>query len=109
MKKDMSIRRIGITLLAIATAFIHFTLLFPDPLFILNGLGYLILLVLYIIPLEITEKYHNLIRWAFITYTMVTIAAWVLIGDKSLPSGAPGYFTKLIEILLVILLLLDRD
>ena len=109
MKKNMSIRKTGITLLTLTTAFIHFTLLFPDPMFILNGLGYLVLLVLYIIPLEITEKYHNLIRWAFITYTMVTIAVWVLIGDKSLPSGALGYFTKLIEILLVILLLLDRD
>jgi len=109
MKKNMNIRRMGITLLTLATAFIHFTLLFPDPLFILNGLGYLVLLVLYIIPLEITEKYHNQIRWAFIAYTLITIVAWVVIGDKSLPSGAIGYVTKLIEILMVILLLLDRD
>lgn len=109
MKNNVNYLRIGISLLTLATAFIHFTLLFPDPLFIINGLGYLVLLVLYIIPMEITEKYHNLIRWIFIAYTLLTIIAWVAIGDKSPGSGALGYVTKAIEIILVILLLLDRD
>ena len=36
----------GIVLLTLATAIIHLTLLFPDTLFILNGLGYLVLLAL---------------------------------------------------------------
>ena len=36
--------QIGIILTALATALIHFSLLFPDLLFILNGLGYLSLL-----------------------------------------------------------------
>ena len=36
--------RIGIVVLTLATALIHLQLNFPDPVFILNGLGYLTLL-----------------------------------------------------------------
>ena len=36
--------RIGVVLLTLTTAAVHLSLLFPDPAFILNGLGYLALL-----------------------------------------------------------------
>ena len=107
-------RRLGINhyviiFLTLATAGIHLSLLFPDVMFILNALGYLTLLAIYFLPVPIFRKYHALVRWVFIGFTLITIAAWVLIGDKSWPGGALGYITKAIEVLLVIFLFTDRQ
>lgn len=101
--------QIGITLLTLATAVIHFTLLFPDLLFILNGLGYLALLAAYFLPLPVVKENRRLVRWAFMGFAGVSILAWVAIGDKSWPDGALGYITKLIEIALIALLWNDRQ
>ena len=103
----LSAVQIGIIILTLATALIHFSLLFPDIMFILNGLGYLALLAAYFLPIDIARKNHNLVRWLFILYTAVTIIAWVMIGDKSWPAGAFGYVTKLIEVILIVLLVVD--
>ena len=105
----LSAVQIGIILAALATALIHFSLLFPDVLFILNGLGYLTLLAAYFLPIDIAKKNHNLVRWLFIAFTLVTIVAWIAIGDKSWPAGSLGYLTKLIEVALIILLVVDRQ
>jgi hypothetical protein len=99
--------QIAIILLTLATALIHISLLFPDPLFIMNGLGYLALLAAYFLPMPWLREKRGLIRWIFIGYTLVTIIAWVFIGDKSWPGGAIGYVTKAIEVVLVILLYID--
>jgi hypothetical protein len=40
---DIAIR-VGVVLLTLIAAAVHLSLLFPDPAFILNGLGYLTLL-----------------------------------------------------------------
>lgn len=96
--------QIGIIVLTLATAFIHFSLLFPDILFILNGLGYLTLLALYFLPIPIAQENRALIRWGYMAFVTITILAWVAIGDKSWPSGALGYFAKAIEIALLVLL-----
>jgi hypothetical protein len=98
----------GIILATLATALIHISLLFPDVLFILNGLGYLALLGAYFMPVDLARRYHNLIRWAYIGFASVTILAWIAIGDKSWPEGWLGYLTKLIEVVLIVLLLVDR-
>jgi len=100
--------QIGITVLALITAGIHFSLLFPDLLFILNGLGYLTLLGCYLLPLPFLNKRRTMVRWVFIGYTLITILAWVAIGDKSWPAGALGYFAKAIELGLIALLWADR-
>ncbi len=100
--------QIGIILLTLATAAIHFSLLFPDPIFIMNGLGYLALLAAYFLPLPIAKDNPRLVRWVFLGFTVVTIIAWAAIGDKSWPAGALGYITKLIEIVLLVLLWNDR-
>jgi len=105
----LSVVQIGIILATLATAAIHFSLLFPDVLFILNGLGYLTLLVIYFLPIDLARQYHGLVRWLFIGFTLVTILAWIAIGDKSWPAGSLGYLTKLIEVVLVVLLLVDRQ
>ncbi|HUV28649.1 MAG TPA: hypothetical protein VMW34_14920 [Anaerolineales bacterium] len=101
--------QIGIILTTVAAALIHFSLLFPDVLFILNGLGYLTLLAAYFLPIDLARKYHNLIRWLFIAFTLVTILAWIVMGDKSWPAGSLGYLTKIIEVVLIVLLLIDKQ
>lgn len=95
---------IGILLLGLAVAIIHLQLLFPDLLFILNGLGYLGLLAAYFLPIPIAQERHNLVRWAFIAYTAVTVIAWVVMGSRIIL----GYTTVAMEILLIILLFADR-
>jgi uncharacterized membrane protein YeiH len=104
--------QIGIVLLTLATAFIHGVVLnilmgTIDPLFTLNGLGFLGFLAALYLPIPIARDNRNLVRWAFIAFTAVSILAWVIIGDKSLPEGALGYVTKLIEAALLVLLWIE--
>jgi hypothetical protein len=102
-RTNMGALQIGISILGLATAVIHISLLFPDVLFILNGLGYLTLLAAYFLPIRIFQERHNLVRWGLIIFTSVTILAWIAIGERSLL----GYATKLIELALITLLVLD--
>jgi hypothetical protein len=104
MKNKLTPIQIGIIVLGLATAAIHMSLLFPDPLFIMNSLGYLTLLGLYFLPIGLFQKYHRLVRWGFIAFTLVTILGWVLIGDKGMMLG---WITKAIEVGLIVLLFLD--
>jgi hypothetical protein len=75
-----------------------------DVLFTLNGLGFLAFIGAFLLPIPFLKPYQGLIHWAFIGYTVLTILAWVAMGDKSLPGGALGYFTKLVELVLIVLL-----
>jgi hypothetical protein len=101
---DFGAIQIGIIVLTLATAFIHFSLLFPDVLFILNGLGYLTLLALYFLPIPIARENRGIVRLVFMGYVVITILAWVAIGNKSWPAGALGYLAKTIELFLLGLL-----
>lgn len=105
---SLSPAKIAIILLTIATAGIHFSLLFPDPIFILNGLGFLALLAAYFLPLPFARDNRSLVKWAFMGYTAVTILAWIAIGEKSWPAGMMGYITKLIEVALIAMLWRDN-
>lgn len=99
--------QIGIIVLTLATAIVHLVILnleSIDILFTLNGLGFLGLLALYFLPIPIAQKYHNLVRWAFMAYTAVSILAWVIVGSPS----ALAITDKAIEVVLIILLWLDR-
>lgn len=100
----------GIIITTVITALIHLYLgiKFSNPLFILNGIGYLALLVVLFVRVPIAQKYRALIRWALIAFTVATIVAWLAIGDKSWPGGALGYITKVIEVALIALLFMDR-
>jgi hypothetical protein len=95
--------RIGIIVLTLGTALIHLQLNFPDPVFILNGLGYLALLAALFVPIPQISRYRNLVRWALIGYAALTIFLWILIGERT----PIGYVDKVIEIALISLLLLD--
>lgn len=97
----------GIVVLVLFAAVVHLSLNFPDPVFILNGLGFLGLLAALYLPLPFARDNRRLVRWLLIGYTAVTILAWVAIGEKQLPQGALGYVTALSEVVLVILLWLE--
>lgn len=97
--------RIAIIGLTLATALIHIFLRFP--IFILNGLGYLAFLVAYLAPLPIARQNHRLVKIGFIVYTVITILAWVAIGSN--PPTTLGLITKIIEVLLVVSILSDRE
>lgn len=93
----------GVIVLALATAIIHFTLVFPSTLFILNGLGFLALLAALYAPLPGLARYRAWARWALIAYTALTVILWLVMGLR-----APiAYITKLIEVALLVLLLLE--
>jgi hypothetical protein len=95
--------RVGIVLLTMATALIHLQLAFPDPAFILNGLGYLTLLTALYLPIPRVARYRNIVRWVLIGFTALTILFWTLLGART----PIGYIDKIIEILLILLLLVE--
>jgi uncharacterized membrane protein len=98
-----SVLRIGIAVLTLGTALVHLQLNFPDPVIILNGLGYLALLAALYLPLPQLARYRNVVRLVLIGYAALTIFLWVLIGART----PVGYIDKAIEIALIALLLLD--
>jgi hypothetical protein len=95
--------RVSIVLLTLATALIHLQLAFPDPAFILNGLGYLALLAALYLPVPRLARYRNIVRWVLIGFTALTILLWILLGART----PIGFIDKAIEIALILLLLLD--
>ena len=95
--------RVGIVVLTLATALIHLQLAFPDPAFILNGLGYLTLLAVLYLPVGRLARYRGILRWALIGYTALTIFLWIVLGART----PIGYIDKIIEILLILLLLIE--
>jgi uncharacterized membrane protein HdeD (DUF308 family) len=104
---SLSRLQIGILVLGLAAALIHlvilnFLMMTIDPLFTLNGIGYLVLIAAYLTPGLARRKVF--IRWLTIAYTALTILAWIALGD---PGDPLGILTLLIEIGLIILLILD--
>ena len=100
----------GIILAAVATAILHITL-FPDIVFTLNGLGYLGLLGAYFLPISFFQQRHNLVWWALVGYTALTIILWVVMGEKDFnasPTAPIGYYAKAAEVLLLIFLWADK-
>lgn len=106
---NLSAKQWAVVALTAATALIHLVALgiaLGDVLFILNGVGYFALVVgLYFVPDLASQR--SLIRWAFIGYTALTIVLYFFINPD--PFGSVlGLITKAIELILIILLWLDR-
>ena len=98
-----------ITITTLITALIHLVLLNIiiggiDPLFTLNGLGYLVLLAVYLFPPGFLQGQKTLVYIAFISFTVVTILAWFFLGDLTDPIGI---ITKIVEAILLVALVLD--
>jgi hypothetical protein len=103
--------QIGIVILTVLTAVIHLFLgfRFSDTLFLINGVGYLVLLAALFLPLPFAKDHRGLVRWALIGFAALTIIAWLIIAEKAWPQAALGYATKAIELVLIVLLLADRN
>src|SRR5918995_1259935 len=99
---DAAIRG-GVVLLTLIAAAVHLSLLFPDPAFILNGLGYLMLLAALYLPVPWLVAHRRAVRWALIGYAALTILLWTAIGERN----ALGYLTTADEVALVLLLLIE--
>ena len=95
--------RIGVAVLTLIAAVVHLLLLFPDPVFILNGIGYLTLLAALYLPITRLVPYQRAVRWTLIGYAALTILAWVAIGERTLL----GYSTTAGEVALIALLLIE--
>jgi hypothetical protein len=98
-----TVLRIVIAVLTLGTALIHLQLNFPDPVFILNGLGYLTLLAALYLPITQIARYRDVVRLVLAGYAALTIFLWILLGART----PVGYVDKVIEIALISLLLLD--
>ena len=103
----------GIILANLATALLHLSL-YPklgfDPIF-LNGFGYLALLGAYFLPIPFFQDKHQLVWWALVGYTLLTIVLWFILGDKHFVAGttsAIGYYAKAAEVVLLVFLWLDK-
>jgi hypothetical protein len=120
-------RQYVIIMLAVFTAILHFVAAFdkalfpesPDPLFILNGMGFLGLLGAYFLPFSFFQSRQKLVWWALFGYTILTIVAWAVIwiGFSVIRDGLPffshdsiyGVPAKIAEITLLGLLLADKS
>lgn len=120
-------RHYAILIAALATAFLHLAAaidkqLFPDgpdPLFILNGLGYLGLLGAYFLPIPFFQQKHELVRKGFMAFAVITILAWVWIWviQYVIIQHTPffshdslyGVPAKIAEVILLILLSGDKQ
>lgn len=117
----------GIIVLVLITAGLHLGAAFdrilfperaPDPLFLLNGLGYLGLLGAYFLPIPFFQSKHKLVWWASFIYVIVTIIAWLLIwvGINVIGNGMPffshdsvyGAPAKIVEVILFFVLWRDK-
>ena len=117
----------GIIFAALVTAVLHFAaafdkILFPegaDPLFLLNGVGYLGLLGAYFLPIAFFQQKHNLVRMGFMGFAALTIAAWIFIWviQYVIIQGTPffshdsiyGVPAKIAEVILIFLLRSDKQ
>jgi hypothetical protein len=90
----------------------------PDPLFILNGLGFLGLLGAYFLPIKFFQGRHKLVWAGLFGYIILTIAAWifiwviqyVIIGGESFfaHDSIYGVPAKIAEVTLLFLLWTEK-
>jgi hypothetical protein len=95
--------RLGVIVLTLFTAVVHLRLAFPDPVFILNGLGYLALLAALYLPITQLVPYQHIVCWVLIGYAALTVLLWLAIGLRT----PLGYITTADEVVLILLLLLE--
>jgi len=117
----------AIIILVLATAVLHLAAAFdkvlfpagvPDPLFLLNGLGYLGLLGAFFLPIPFFQEKHKLVWQVLFGYVILTIVAWLVIwvGINVIGQGVPffgrdsiyGVPAKIIEVILLTLLWKDK-
>ena len=106
--------RAAILVMGLFTGIVHLVILpvlggfFPlsdlDYLFLLNGLGYFVLLTVFFTNPQFDRGRTPLLHYAFIAYAFATILAWFALGDMS---DKLAWVTKLDEVLLIVTVVLD--
>ena len=102
--------QLAITVLTLITAAIHLGLVFVlsgtmQIMFILNGLGYLVLLYALLRPPVFLQGRSSLVHYAFIAFASVTILGYFAVNGFK-PDDTLGLIDKAVEILLVAALFL---
>ena len=97
--------QIVILILTMITAVVH--LFLPGTLFTLNGLGYLGLIALYFVDFSFIPVPRSWVRWVLVGYTALTVVLYVIMQIQSNGEFVSplGIFTKLVELVLIILLI----
>jgi hypothetical protein len=103
-KTSITTLQIPIILLTLFAAAVHLQLYFPDPMFILNGLGYLALLGALFLPIPIIKNFRAVWRVLLMGYAALTVVLYFVTQGE--PSTL-AYVTKAAEVVLIVLLLLD--
>jgi hypothetical protein len=86
---DTAIRG-GVVLLTLIAAAVHLSLLFPDPAFILNGLGYLTLLAALYLPIPQLAPYERIVRGFSTTAVEVALVILLLLEGRRMRSRRNG-------------------
>ena len=99
--------QILIILVTLFTAAVHLYLgqLWLDPMFILNGLGYLGLLGALFLPIPIIKEYRSVWRWLLAGFAALTIVLYFVVNGLGITTL--GMATKVAEVVLIVLLVLD--
>ncbi len=106
----LTVKHYGIIAGGLLAAYFHLVL-FPDPGFTLNGLGYIGLLGAYFLPIAFFQQRHKMVWWGLVGYTLLTIVLWAIMGNKQFVAGttsAIGYYAKTAEIFLLAFLWADK-
>lgn len=104
--------QVGIFILTLFTAFAHLYLwMQPDEAlriwFLLNGLGYLVLLAAFFLP-QFTQI-HHLVSWTLLGYALLTIILWFFLGSPREGKLDPfDLSVKGVETVLVVLLFINN-
>ena len=106
---NRSTLRIGIVIFGLFTAIVHLVLLNIrmggfDPAFTANGIGYLVLLGLFVFNPPFLAGRERLLHYVYMGFAAVTIVAFLIIGDKR---DVLGWITKTDEVLLILSLWQD--
>ncbi len=100
--------RLAIIVLTLATAFIHLYLSGgTDILFILNGLGFLLLLAVMYVPLPFFDQFRSMAAWGLVGFSAITIVAYFVVNPNPFAS-ALGLLTKAIEFAIIILIVMNK-
>lgn len=111
---NRSNRRNAIAILTVLTAVIHLVLVLPQGIpgglpFLLNGIGYFVLLALLWFKPSFVAGRERLLYYAFIGFTAVTIVAYFAVNGAASFANPVGLADKVIEALLIWLLWQDMQ
>lgn len=100
--------KVIIGVLVVITAVVHLSL--GAPVMLLNALGYLTLVAAFLFPIPIISGWQKQIRWGLVLYTLLTIGLYFYFhADGSWQQDGLGIFTKLVEVVLILLLIYDAQ